>query len=71
MGLNSGAFLKVELGKMEGDGNFMLNVAFASLLQEKDRPDATEEILFKSEYLGKLEVSGMITVVEFRERIFN
>ena len=55
---------------MVDDGNFVLNIAFASLLQEKDRPDATEEVLFKIEQLGKLEVPSMISVVNFRERVF-
>ena len=55
---------------MVDDGNFVLNIAFASLLQEKDCPDATEEVLFKIEQLGKLEVPSMISVVNFRERVF-
>lgn len=71
LGLTSGALLKVELGQTEGDGFYVIHVAFARLLQEEDRPDATDEVLFKTENLGKLEVDGLITVSDFRDRVYN
>lgn len=49
----------------------MLHIAFTRLLQEDDRPDATDEVFFKNEYIGKLEVAGIIPMAEFRDKIFN